>query len=158
MVHRGLGLRLDRIVLHRRIFKKDLSGLGENEALLGKDHVHVHEVSSEVDRSSQDDGAETSTLRSGMSGRYEGDEFTYKDADLGMMSPSILNREGYYWSSAKKGRGKDGEAMDLDQALGIIQQEEEHVSSTGLSISLAVYLTRRVLAGNPGGRISRRYD
>jgi hypothetical protein len=127
--------------LNRRIFKKDLSGLGENEALLGKTHVHVHEVSSEVDRSSQDDDAETSTLRSGMSGRYEGDDSAYMNADLGKISPSVLNREGYYWSSAKKGRGKDGEYMDLDQALGIIQQEEEHVSLTCIPISLAVHLT-----------------
>lgn len=112
-----------------------MSGLGENEALLGKTHVHVHEISSEVDRTSQQDEAETSTLQSGMSGRYEGDDSAYRDPDLGMMSPSVLNREGYYWSSAKKGRGKDGEYIDLDQALGIIQQEEEHVSVTCRPVS-----------------------
>lgn len=53
-----------------------------------------------------------------------------RDAGLGLISPNVLNREGYYWSSAKKGRGKGGEYMDLDEALSIIQQEEEHVSLT----------------------------
>jgi hypothetical protein len=121
----------------RRIFKKDLSGLGENEAVLHKAHIHVHDVSPDSELGSQTDSqrhghGETSSM-SGSEGSGSGHEYSYDhdrdvDAGLGLISPNVLNREGYYWSSAKKGRGKGGEYMDLDEALSIIQQEEEHVS------------------------------
>jgi hypothetical protein len=128
----------------RRIFKKDLSGLGENEAVLHKAHIHVHDVSPDSELGSHTDSqrrghGETSSM-SGSEGSGSGHEYSYDperdvDAGLGLISPNVLNREGYYWSSAKKGRGKGGEYMDLDEALSIIQQQEEHVSPSDLDCS-----------------------
>lgn len=121
--------------------------MGENEAVLHKAHIHVHDVSPDSELGSRTEPqrrghGETSSM-SGSEGSDSGHEYSYDperdvDAGLGLISPNVLNREGYYWSSAKKGRGKGGEYMDLDEALSIIQQEEEHVSPSDLN-SLAGY-------------------
>lgn len=87
------------------MFKKDLSGLDEqNEATLRRPGIHLHDVS-------------------GQGSEYDEDEYSDQGSDRGSLHE---HRSYNHHLRHQRPPSSRLEYMNLDKALGIIQQDEEH--------------------------------
>ncbi|KAJ9125067.1 hypothetical protein QFC22_000020 [Naganishia vaughanmartiniae] len=107
----------------KRFFKKDLSGLSEAEAALHNPDIQIQAASI--------NGEAESTLTARTNGYqdsyYASDAITYQAQDSSTMprSPTRYGSttDSFYYGSARKGKGR---AMDLEEALSVIENEEDH--------------------------------
>jgi hypothetical protein len=112
-----------RCVPGRRFFKKDLSGLSEAEAALHNPDIQIQAASI--------NGEAESTLTARTNGYqdsyYASDAITYQAQDSSTLprSPTRYGSttDSFYYGSARKGKGR---AMDLEEALSVIENEEDH--------------------------------
>ncbi|KAJ9104738.1 hypothetical protein QFC19_003879 [Naganishia cerealis] len=109
----------------KRFFKKDLSGLSEAEAALHNPDIQIQAASI--------NGETESTMTARTAGYedpfYASDAITYQAQDSSSLAQSTPSRyssqttDPYSYGSARKGKGR---AMDLEEALSVIENEEEH--------------------------------
>lgn len=123
------------------MFKKDLSSLGPNsqagldsasdhqlalgeaEAALHKPHIHIHTISDDPSSPTHSDALSRYRSRSPSgSVRSLASTLRSRRGEVG----SYQNRTEVAWAGGA--RKRVGEYMDLEEALSIIQREEEHVS------------------------------
>jgi hypothetical protein len=103
-----------------------LSGLGEAEVALNQPHIHIQAIHSGAD--SDGERADVNSLASNSSTyECEQEDGSPHTAGLSLISPRALSGEGFYWSASGRNRQRKEAYMDLDEALSIIQHEEDHV-------------------------------
>lgn len=99
-----------------------MSGLSEAEAALHNPDIQIQAASINGEEAS------VTASRNGYADPYfASDAISYQaqDSGIALASPTGYGSmgDGYYYGSAKKGKGR---AMDLEEALSVIENEEDH--------------------------------